>query len=492
MSLGTVTDDSRHDLLTRRFALDAPIALPKDTIIIIPRDGAHTSQGRQEHGGDTERIRRVVANKFLAVSSEVATYVSLDRRFLPTLKALLDGKTLRNVLPLLDAEFGQGNGRPRLSEMLTHFSIRNFFADAERRELADDWQLQIYVTNRCNLRCVHCYMSSGDPLPQGEVGTEERRKAIEQFAKLAPGGMVTFTGGEALLNRDIFDLIALAKERGLRVTLFSNGVTIRTPLHARRVVDQVDVLQISLDGATADANDWVRGTGSFERIVKALKLVDDAIDQTDNHAFRYRVAITLLPQTIADVREHLPSLIDRLDLRHKPEIRIAIVGKQGRAAENPEFGSATEDVRRAQNALMHELAERGLYRFPPIRQNVYSRSCGMGSTITVGADGAIYPCTITSQPSVGKMTDGAADDTLKSVLDYSQATNVDNVEGCRSCAVRYFCGGMCRITNLHRMGSMTVSACTPDHKQSVLRDLTMKYETFSITHGLMKSEPTET
>jgi hypothetical protein len=79
------------------------------------------------------------------------------------------------------------------------------------------------VTNRCNLACTYCYAeSSPTASTEGDLSTEEALKVIDQVADLGVRRL-TFTGGEALTRRDIFDLLTRARERGLRCFLITNG-----------------------------------------------------------------------------------------------------------------------------------------------------------------------------------------------------------------------------------------------------------------------------
>ena len=145
-----------------------------------------------------------------------------------------------------------------ITDILTHITMRNFFEDIDSVEyIPDGKHLHFYVTNRCNLRCNHCYMSSDQPLPNSELSTADRIKVIEQFAILYPKGQITFTGGEALASRDIYLLLEKAKSLGLRSQLYSNGILINRN-NISKIVSLVDTLQISLDGATEEINNSIR------------------------------------------------------------------------------------------------------------------------------------------------------------------------------------------------------------------------------------------
>ena len=64
----------------------------------------------------------------------------------------------------------------------------------------------LFVTNDCNLRCTHCYVSSGDYVPPREMTTEEIYGVIDQARELGVARFLV-TGGEPFMVRDIYDIV---------------------------------------------------------------------------------------------------------------------------------------------------------------------------------------------------------------------------------------------------------------------------------------------
>lgn len=64
------------------------------------------------------------------------------------------------------------------------------------------------TTNKCNLKCVHCYQDAEEATDR-ELSTEEAMKMIDEIAH-AGFKIMIFSGGEPLLRPDIFDLVAHA------------------------------------------------------------------------------------------------------------------------------------------------------------------------------------------------------------------------------------------------------------------------------------------
>jgi mycofactocin biosynthetic radical S-adenosylmethionine protein MftC len=132
------------------------------------------------------------------------------------------------------------------------------------------WEL----TWACNLACVHCLSSSGTR-DNDELRTEEAIALIDELASMQVF-YVNMGGGEPTIRRDFFELLQHAVDRRVGVKFSTNGTRIDRA-RARRLaaMDYVDV-QVSIDGANAEVNDAVRGRGSFDAALAAMRELADA------------------------------------------------------------------------------------------------------------------------------------------------------------------------------------------------------------------------
>ena len=132
------------------------------------------------------------------------------------------------------------------------------------------WEL----TYACNLACRHCLSSSGRRDPR-ELSTAECQAVIDELERMQVF-YVNIGGGEPTVRPDFWQLVDYATAHHVGVKFSTNGVKI-TPDVARRLAasDYVDV-QISLDGATAEVNDAVRGAGSYATALAAMRNLADA------------------------------------------------------------------------------------------------------------------------------------------------------------------------------------------------------------------------
>lgn len=127
-------------------------------------------------------------------------------------------------------------------------------------------------TNACNLKCKHCYASSGDAYTDELTTYEIRKYLIDELEKLN-AKFVSISGGEPLMRKDIFNIIEYINDKNIKISMVSNGILINQEVAKRLEKIGVQRLQISLESADEEENDSIRGKGAFESAVKAIKIL---------------------------------------------------------------------------------------------------------------------------------------------------------------------------------------------------------------------------
>ena len=178
------------------------------------------------------------------------------------------------------------------------------------------WEL----TYACNLSCVHCLSSSGRRDPR-ELTTAEAKAVIDELERMQVF-YVNIGGGEPTVRPDFWELVDYATAHHVGVKFSTNGVKIDADV-ARRLAasDYVDV-QISLDGATAEVNDVVRGPGSYDTAIRAMEHLHAAGMKN----FKISVVMT---------RENVPQLdaFKAIADRYEAQLRITRLRPAGRGAD---------------------------------------------------------------------------------------------------------------------------------------------------------------
>ena len=127
------------------------------------------------------------------------------------------------------------------------------------------------VTLACNLRCSHCLSSSGDAACN-ELSTAEALDLVEQL-HTAGVFQVNFGGGEPFIRPDFEEILAACHNHGIMTCISTNGTLIDAARVARLGSNRLVAIQVSLDGATRETCDAIRGDGVFDAAIEAVKLL---------------------------------------------------------------------------------------------------------------------------------------------------------------------------------------------------------------------------
>jgi mycofactocin radical SAM maturase len=131
------------------------------------------------------------------------------------------------------------------------------------------WEL----TYACNLACTHCLSSSGRRDPR-ELSTDEAKAVIDELQRMQVF-YVNIGGGEPTVRSDFWELLDYATAHDVGVKFSTNGIKIDVVAAQRIAANSYVDIQISVDGATADVNDAVRGAGSYATAMRALQHLSD-------------------------------------------------------------------------------------------------------------------------------------------------------------------------------------------------------------------------
>lgn len=132
------------------------------------------------------------------------------------------------------------------------------------------------VTAACNLSCGYCRASATSLPDADELSTEEALSFLDSIAPLQP--MLILSGGEPLLRPDIFQIARHGKSLGMRVSLASNGTTITPQVAGEIAASGISRVSISLDGATPEKHDLIRGKGSFQAAMQGIANLRGKVD----------------------------------------------------------------------------------------------------------------------------------------------------------------------------------------------------------------------
>jgi len=179
-----------------------------------------------------------------------------------------------------------------------------------------------HILTHCNLKCRHCYINKKQH-GKNMLPIETICAWLEVFALKNKEANVIFLGGEPTLHPDLPEAVNKAKSLGYNsITIDTNGYLFHDIL-SKVSPDVIDYFSFSLDGATQETNDMIRGKGSFDTCIQGIK---SAILKGFSTSLIYTVS-TINIHEIDNIAPLLKDLkIDRFF--------IQVIGIRGKSAES--------------------------------------------------------------------------------------------------------------------------------------------------------------
>lgn len=185
---------------------------------------------------------------------------------------------------------------------------------------------QLEITQKCNLRCIHCYNRSGESYSpyKEEICDDMWKKVTKQLVEMGIFVCV-ISGGEPLLKKKLtFDLMDILHKGGVWLVLISNGMLIDEDTVKKFLKYNFLWIQISIDGACPETHDSIRNKkGAWGKAVRAAMLIS-------RRGLPLVIASTIIKRNINEVED----LIDLAYLTGAKRIVIDRFTPIGRGAIN--------------------------------------------------------------------------------------------------------------------------------------------------------------
>ncbi len=144
--------------------------------------------------------------------------------------------------------------------------------------------VDIELTFRCNLKCQICPQelhknkqsaagqTTSIPKQSEEIGLTDIKALVDDLAQLGVK-VITLTGGEPFLRKDILEIISYIKTKGVGCNVLTNGMLINPTIAAELVRAEVDTITFSMDGPE-EIHDKVRGVkGSYAKVCRSIEYI---------------------------------------------------------------------------------------------------------------------------------------------------------------------------------------------------------------------------
>ncbi len=236
--------------------------------------------------------------------------------------------------------------------------------------------LELQVTNRCNLRCRHCYIAEAS---HQDLSKKQIQRVFEEFEEIQ-GLRLLLSGGEPLLHSHFWEINDLLQKYDFRTILLSNGTLVTQEVAKRLCVHEV---QISLDGME-EGHESLRGRATFEKTLMA-------IDHLQKANIRVSVATMIHRKNLSEF-DQIASLLQSKNI---DEWNVDIPCLEGRLKINQEFWVTPAEAGRflsyGYGGGFHGSAK--------------NSTCG-AHLCAIMSNGAVCKCGLFSQEPVGSIEEG--------------------------------------------------------------------------------------
>ena len=250
--------------------------------------------------------------------------------------------------------------------------------------------LQVHPTRLCNLRCVHCYSSSG-PQERGKLGAPLLTQAVGDAAGLGYN-VLSISGGEPFLYSGLEAVCREARQHKMLTTLVSNG-TVITPRRLETIQGLVDMIAVSLDGRP-ERHNRMRGSS------QAFHHMEEGLDALRGARIPFAFVFTLTSDSLVDLEWAADFALSQgavmLQVHPVEEHGRACAEFSGQALADRQLGAAwmmVECLRESHRGkLVIHLDALNRYRLPDLPESAAGLTLGeIVSPLVIEDDGGVVP-----------------------------------------------------------------------------------------------------
>lgn len=325
---------------------------------------------------------------------------------------------------------------------------------------ASPMDVELLLTHNCNLKCKHCFQSSESHSDQRKHLPVSEWKRIFKELESANVYNVIISGGEPMVYPYFEELLRFAADLRMSFSILTNGMLISNQNLDIFKKKNVSVT-ISLDGATAELHEYLRGKNTYNRLMRNI----DLLVEND-------VKLNIAHVVNSHNKEHLEDLVYFLIDKGVKYLSINLVEPEGRASSNSYLLLSPEEEQQMHERiilLQSKYAGKIKIDFPNLsyREKIdgYSKEekvfCAAGTKrIAISSDGCVYPCVYAFNLPFLKMGD-LKNEALQNIWEKETEWRlmrggiaISQIDTCRSCKLQKACSMRnCRIKSYsHKWG----------------------------------------
>jgi len=319
-------------------------------------------------------------------------------------------------------------------------------------------KVTLNVTNRCNLNCLYCGVSSTKNAP-GDLNLEEWKEVVDELARIKVFRLL-ISGGEPFIYPDLPDLLTYILQYPFRISINTNGTLLDAKmlsmLSGSRRLENV---QVSLDGPNSEVHDFIRGKGSFAKSMEGIDLLR-----------RYHIPFSFFVVVSKNNQDVLHEIVEFSNQVGVSEITFSSLLPQGSALFHwkdlclsfQEQKRVEGELRRLRSrypkrvggslvnaiAMMDRISQLDVTERQPSDSNKITSCGGSVEECSIRPDGWVIPCDRLWDYKVGNVRT----ESFRDIWQHSQgmrqfrtrySRSMDSFKECHDCLYAYLCRGGC-------------------------------------------------
>lgn len=344
-------------------------------------------------------------------------------------------------------------------------SIVNFLDAAKREGLfevppAFDYQksqlraVYLNMTDRCNLNCIYCFAAERKE-NSARLTFDDYKKILDAVWKYNPRAEIIFTGGEPLMSPLTLPVARYAESLGFSRKLMTNATLINAD-NVESLIAAFDSFKISVDGSDAKQHDFYRGAGNFSRTIKAIELLE-------KFSADVKLAMVVTKKNLDDVSKAAERWGGRLTFQPlfplgnaKRDENLFLTGKE----------------------YFDALKSAGVVPFMDLHNLINSRKkifkCALGDAeVSISCSGDVYPCQLLHHDEfkLGNLKESSFEEIYTSArAEKFKIHTVEQIGRCRTCDLKYLCGGSCQARHFSETGSLDKAGDFCEYEREAIID----------------------
>lgn len=321
-----------------------------------------------------------------------------------------------------------------------YIHLKTYSASRNLRESPQLGSLALVVTEMCNARCAHCNMSCDNRIKKENIDSQYFKNVLKEVSDNynARDITISYTGGEPLMRKDLFDIIEYANKLGYNGVLATNGTLLTEKTVEKLAKLNVKAVCISIDGLEK-THEKLRGlTGIYPKLIKYLTMISKRQDIEAG-------VTTVVNKTNINELDDLYRQFCDIGIQYW---RVFPVDPEGNAKEHSEIILDKEDLEKMYEFVSRVQKERkinvsvacghyaGLKYERMVRQGgAYICTSGIGQA-TLLSNGDIIGCANVPRNSItiqGNITRDSFVDAWKNKFKFYRDINAKKINKCKNC-----------------------------------------------------------